>query len=636
MAVFVKQTSHKSECRSFSADSRTDTQTEPESSDKVSQDEDSYNLLETYKYPFHVDTRTDKEKICDEVQYYISMWSRESVFDTGEHIEIPLRVLLPMVQKWCHSPQLLRSTLEGAGWKVAESVSGELCVIERYSFDHSSSSSSVGELDDRAAAPYVEDESLLPLTQTNLEIDDWWDDDPTPNCSTCDWGVTDMLPGLPRDSAAHCSTLSSVEHISENYKPPGSEVGTEKPFENTATFKDTEYVPNPFVPDKALEHFHQTHNAELKPDILESFHSKPLVATESEQITLRHNQDCVEESLKVTENNEHILFADKNLCFGLETVENAEFKLKPLRPSRCDVGCSSAESKVQKGCIKPSKSVKTINKCLNDVIEPLGTNIIDSEGIDSYHLLNGNLQPVSHIAVPKEIPSELDSDLANSKQDEMISGPMFNAQTFKTDSDPTYTNSSQVSVVKMRLTTANCDAMTDQSMSLNLELESSRVPNVFAPNKRMTRSLEVAMIDRLDDSSIVDSFSLEEQNSKAVDSGYPNSSSVQDMDLDRTPEQFDEIFTEDFLLTGNSSFDEHNSDYDDSLSNASDVSDHSDNEGQLYRPIAPVPNGLLREVLDEGVENGDVANNNRDEEGNNAAAIVPEDIMGPALEFDLI
>nr|CAD7403855.1 unnamed protein product [Timema cristinae] len=723
MAVFVKQTPHKAECHSISADSRT----EPESSGKVSQDEDSYNLLETYTYPFHVDTRTDREKICDEAQYYISMWSRESVFDTGDHIEIPLRVLLPMVQKWCHSPQLLRSTLEGGGWKVAESVSGELCVIERYPYEHSSSSSSVGELDDRVAAPYVEDESLLPLTQTNLEIDDWWDDDPNPNCSTCDWKVTDMLPGLPRDSATRCSTLSSVDHISENYKPSGPEVGTEKPFENTATFKDTEYVPDSFVPDKALEHVHQTRNAELKPDILGSFYSKPLVAIESEQISsienspqsisntsinknvvksasvhlnssiisnvsinassfilptsitstsdidsftdsdhsqnlsflnlksdlslsnnhpitsdvkcssaLRHNQDCFEESLKVTENKEHILSADKNVCFSLETVENAEFQLKPLRPSRCDVGCSSTESEVKNGCIQPTKSVKTINKCLNDVIEPLGTNIIDSEGIDSYHLLSGNLQPVSHINVPKEITSELNIDLANSKPNEMVSGPMFNAQTFKTDSDHTCINSIQVSAVKMRPTTANRDAMTDQSMSLNLELESSRIPNVFAPNKRMTRSLEVTMIDRLDDSSIVDSFSLEEQNSKAVDSGYPNSSSVQDMDLDRTPEQFDEIFTEDVLLTGNSIFDEHNSDYDDSLSNASDVSDHLDNEGQLYRPMAPVPNGLLREVLDEGVENGDVANNNRDEEGNNAAALIPEDIMGPALEFDLI
>nr|CAD7420021.1 unnamed protein product [Timema poppensis] len=654
----------------------------------VSQDEDSYNLLETYKYPFHVDARTDREKICDEAQYYISMWSRESVFDTGDHIEIPLRVLLPMVKKWCHSPQLLRSTLEGAGWKVAESVSGELCVIERYPYDHSSSSSSVGELDDRAAAPDVEDEPSLPHTQTNLELDDWWDDDPNPNCSACDWTATDVLPGLPPDSATHIGTLSSVDHISENCKPLEPEVGTEKPFENTASFKDTEYVPDPFVPDKSLEHSHQTRNAELKPDILGSFYSKPLVAIESEQISsienssqsisntsinrnvvksasvrlnssiisnvsadassfisptsitstsdidsftdsdhsqklslsnnhpitsdvkcssaLRRNRDCFKESLKVTENKEPILFADKNMCFSLETVENAEFKLKPVRPSRCDVGCSSTESEVQKGCIQPTKSVETINKCLNDVVEPLGTNIIYSEGIDSYHLLSGNLQPLSHINVPKEIPSELNSDLSNSKPDEIVSGPVFNAQTFKTDSDHTCVNSSQVSAVKMRPTTANRDAMTDQSMSLNLELESCRVPNVFAPNKRMTRSLEVTMIDRLDDSSIVDSFSLEEQNSKAVDSGYPNSSSVQDMDLDRTPEQFDEIFTEDVLLTGNSVFDEHNSDYDDSLSNASDVSDHLDNEGQLYRPpVAPVPNGLLREVLDEGVENGD-------------------------------
>ncbi|PNF27459.1 hypothetical protein B7P43_G12955 [Cryptotermes secundus] len=127
--------------------------------------------------------------------------------------------------------------------------------------------------------------------------------------------------------------------------------------------------------------------------------------------------------------------------------------------------------------------------------------------------------------------------------------------------------------------------------------------------------------------SLVESCSVDEQNDKAVDSGYPNSFSVQDMDMDLTPEQVDEISTEsDEILTENSEDSEY---YE---SESSEERDHIDNnDGLLFQHH----HQALYDPMVLVVENGDVANNNRDGEGNNAVAIIqppqePVEALDPA------
>jgi len=104
-------------------------------------------------------------------------------------------------------------------------------------------------------------------------------------------------------------------------------------------------------------------------------------------------------------------------------------------------------------------------------------------------------------------------------------------------------------------------------------------------------------------SYVVQKFTSEEvldSQSKALDSGYPNSFE-QDMDLDLTPEQVDEIITE-----TESSLD-------------GDDESGSFDENHLHaQPPPPLPPPPLH--FQENVENGDVANNNRDGEGNNMEA----------------
>lgn len=129
------------------------------------------------------------------------------------------------------------------------------------------------------------------------------------------------------------------------------------------------------------------------------------------------------------------------------------------------------------------------------------------------------------------------------------------------------------------------------------------------------------------DRSLVESCSLDEQNDRAVDSGYPNSFSVQDMDMDLTPEQVDELSTEsDDIITENID----NSEYYDSES--SEKSDHIENNDRL---LFHFPHEALYDPMGLVVENGDVANNNRDGEGNNAVAVPvihppPEPEVDPA------
>lgn len=143
---------------------------------------------------------------------------------------------------------------------------------------------------------------------------------------------------------------------------------------------------------------------------------------------------------------------------------------------------------------------------------------------------------------------------------------------------------------------------------------------------------------------------------KAVDSGYPNTSSCQDMDMDLTPEQVDEILTENGsslhdgdddggvghneIVNGSDCNDDYdgNDDNDDEEANHGEGGDNDDGGGgfgdgavfvELLRPGSPVQFPVL--PLGQNVENGDLVNNNQDNEGNNMVG----QNDGEILEFEV-
>lgn len=114
----------------------------------------------------------------------------------------------------------------------------------------------------------------------------------------------------------------------------------------------------------------------------------------------------------------------------------------------------------------------------------------------------------------------------------------------------------------------------------------------------------------------------------AGDSGYPNSLSLHhDVDVDLTPEQVDDISSENDNQS-NQSFSED------------ELSESCDRVPALPRSVIR-PRHPVIPIVVENVENGDLANNNRDGEGNNAVAplgderefvaLVQEDEMQPLL-----
>lgn len=150
---------------------------------------------------------------------------------------------------------------------------------------------------------------------------------------------------------------------------------------------------------------------------------------------------------------------------------------------------------------------------------------------------------------------------------------------------------------------------------------------------------------------------------KAVDSGYPNTSSCQDMDMDLTPEQVDEILTEnesslnstaDYCGGGGGGVGDNEIESD----NCNDIDDCDDDNGddcggggggsddngdvhdnngdggddifeEILRPGSPIQFQVV--PLEQNVENGDLVNNNQDNEGNNMIGQVDEEI----LEFEV-
>lgn len=148
-------------------------------------------------------------------------------------------------------------------------------------------------------------------------------------------------------------------------------------------------------------------------------------------------------------------------------------------------------------------------------------------------------------------------------------------------------------------------------------------------SSNMTMSSERKSLDGSLVRDGVDSYSLD----FAGDSGYPNSSSLHhDVDVDMTPEQVDDISTENDERSNQSLSED-------------ELSDSSDRRPALPRRMIH-PRRPVVPIVFENVENGDLANNNRDGEGNNAVAplgderefvaVVHEGNMQPLLAAPIV
>ncbi|XP_015433684.1 PREDICTED: uncharacterized protein LOC107189628 isoform X2 [Dufourea novaeangliae] len=85
-----------------------------------------FKTVTVYEYPFHVDNRSDEQKILDEATYYIRQLSYQDV-DMEE--EVPLGKLLDMLKSFHISIDALQTILEEAGWSIASREFGPVVLV---------------------------------------------------------------------------------------------------------------------------------------------------------------------------------------------------------------------------------------------------------------------------------------------------------------------------------------------------------------------------------------------------------------------------------------------------------------------------------------------------------------------------
>ncbi|XP_063241778.1 uncharacterized protein LOC134541951 [Bacillus rossius redtenbacheri] len=467
-------------------------------------DENVYELLETYLYPFEVDTRTVEEKIRDETIYYISSYGSSHMYDTeNDEAHIPLDMLMPLVKKWCSSIDKLREVLENSCWQVVQSR-GKLCVV----YTHRRWSNWL-DSDDQDAEEEVAMasacEQLTPEPELRVQEETAWD----PPEALGDVDRCWTLDAAPSGQGGRASSVAEGDW--------GSSDG--------------------WMPENIVQ------EGSSGEGVCETF-----ALHASECSVLRSEEHCRAEQ------------------DGVTTLYSGDGDVSV----RCDI---SSDKNILKQC--PDN---TCDQGLTDV----------SKDCDAC------------------------GDSCDSAVTVLKNGHVATDETSVDDSAPVIESGSisvtQVSDVIQTAADLSGGYGSGKSCSKRSEHAERECGLPCAQGKRPSRSLDAA----LEEGSTVDSCSLEEQNDRAADSGYPNST---DMDLDLTPEQVDEISTEnDVQLTGNSSLDE-DSEYEGSASG-------SEGEGA---PVLHLPGEVLLDAGPGGMENGDVANNNQDEEGNHAEAAAPRE-----------
>ncbi|KAJ9582044.1 hypothetical protein L9F63_003627 [Diploptera punctata] len=513
-----------------------------------------YEEIRCYEFPYHIDNRTDDEKILHEAEYYIRVLAMYDKYNTDKGIYIPLKQILPRVEKWNTSETMLKNLLEDAGWEVEISHNSETCVVYPC-FDPESS---IAESDD-----YVVEEQSFYVAES-ME-DDWdtpaVDTDEQRDTMLCneDWKCSGSAENCKLQENRGMEVCSSTR---DNIEVSDSESVNLKLGSDTSISFRTKEVIDDTVSMTSTTNVQQSNNSSPNLKI-----SQPLTNLESEQAS----------GVLLTQ------FSANNFTDKLDRYSEADKRIT----SACSNFCGSLDI------------VKNEGRSYN---EALTKRKIDE--LENFH------------RIPLNVSSENSRKNKNFIEDFYSDQPIVHSQTNPNPSDCNKVNYSFDTEGRQ------LSQKESEEMHLNFIPESSGSVMV---HQKSSHSLCIgcatpSTLESSQERSLIESYSLDEQNDKAVDSGYPNSYSVQDMDMDLTPEQVDEIYSEsEEVVSDNSNSYSVESDSESDDENNHDHNRLINNDGFLLN----FRNELLYEPMVQAVENGDVANNNRDGEGNNAVAVVP-------------
>ncbi|KAJ4444026.1 hypothetical protein ANN_05815 [Periplaneta americana] len=554
-------------CSQMAVFARAPQYSSPQLSDlKMLQSEEKYVLVREYSYPVRVDNRTDEEKILHQAEYYIRVLADNEKYCRDMSIQIPVQDLLPHVRLWCDSVSVLRDILKEAGWEVTEHAEDGMAVVYPYCGEYENS---LQDLED----PYSESpgENVPSYALETDEKEDW----DTPQ------------PGLDEDSNSVAAGLRSS--CSDNMAFAQQEnVGQEA---NKVTFMSS---------------------------LRDLLHSEEGNSCKSESVDGwgEHGSDCLENTDKTLDSSvQHPghVSTNLNLADDIDTNLKSERLAEQVDHVICPIVDSFTRHNGNNGRFRFSK---TNQNCF-----PLSVESSEDMDFEKYSKTEALVdhKKEEEQKVGKNISLCSYSDVLDSKVSLLPQNSQSLTNQVKcVQSDCAVINSHSERLRNSPQTVQSSESESVELLYLNLTqpVEEASVSEPVLSQPWKFGSTGSSALESSQDRSIGESSSLDEQNDKAVDSGYPNSFSVQDMDMDLTPEQVDEICSEsDDVLTEDCS---EESEYCESES--SEENDHVDNnEGLLFR----FRNEALYDPMALVVENGDVANNNRDGEGNNAVAMVP-------------
>ncbi|GLG92971.1 Small RNA 2'-O-methyltransferase [Gryllus bimaculatus] len=477
---------------------------------RIHSTEHKYQLLRKNEYPFHVDTRSQKQKILDQLEYSLQMLSTSEEFMENSQILIPVLRLLPFVKQWNTSEKEVQDLLKEAGWNIHDQQSGNVVVFPEYE-------SSISE-DPVECVTY---EGTYNETQEHHRVENW--DDYSLDASSEKWDCDSLDQNIQSGASWNNSwskqnepswTLSSVKENDE-YREESVPSTSGHNLVNEVCSSTTSDNVKTFIDDKNATDYELPCGVDIA--------------------------------------SKHTNVSDNSRAQIIEEIENSI----PLFISASD---KSESTKM--------KSEEEVENCDEQI---LSRNVIANSS--SSFLSNNITQPL----------------LISQDSSERTTNNVLVEAYHQTDAPLRFLKSSP-------------------SSNLYLNLQAEAQGTNFETNKKL---------EGFTDSPAAGSISLEEPNDRLADSGYPNSNSAQDMDLDLTPEQVDELFTENDAVT-----DHPHDHHSDSVSVSSRDSDSVNEPQPLPQPlplVMPQPDVLFEEAMN--VENGDVANNNRDGEGNNVVAV---------------
>lgn len=635
-----------------------------------------FNIITIQEYPFHVDNRSDEQKILDDTVYYIRNYGMYSL-EYSE--EVPLVKLLDPLKKYNVSVESLKELLEHNGWRIVARENGPVVLIP----EPSDSDNSSGENWDDLEFSWNDQEV----------VEDDWDLDPGPPTSRTnnfagdaiskeDWSqdpaiimVIKQEEEEPRPTCSNQVPESSSEVKNESLSD-NQEKG--KPIENssplTFSFKNVVDNSTELIPHKLYHSDYEsqsvsgsTKSERITPNdkVRKTYRKSQIKSQDSPSVALDELGSLCSIYLESSRNdNSKTCFQDlSNLSFESTLSATSSLNCSKLDDnlSQTDENLSSKKAKFD-GSFSKNTSIqfRTVQEIEDELRRKYIKDKNSQKAEDSLH--------ESDLWEGLQTPESISRDFSESSS--QISLPNFNSSNVSsssleksTTSDEMY-KSTPLDLMKNNLQTRNTADNTPNSSNVHINAcldnsssdlqgssknvnkninskDSKEMKNfIYLDDKEKNRKCETVInemevvrdyseFERMfarcpenyvfDDScasKVLDLSDVSEMNPvsceildtppnssspEIMDSGYPNSTSVHDM----TPEYDLPSIEQDRISHSESPSIEH-----DRISDSESPS------------IEEAPRPGFHELE---LENGDLANNNRDDEGNNMIAAEEND-----------